>query len=180
MKITLLSGATRIGSFSHVIALKLLQKLQDTQGIDAQLINNRELALPLYEDNSVLTGKQLEDISNTSALLKSSNAIVLISPEYNGGMSGGLKNTLDYFRPEYSWKPMALVSVTSGTLGGQNAMHQMTQFASYVGACLMPNRLMVSEVQAICADDNSPQAMRFQKNSDKFLQDLQRFTKYFV
>ena len=120
MNITLLSGATRIGSYSLNIAQKLKEKLELIEGVNAQLINNRELNLPVYEDDSELSIEQLRKISETSQILKNSDAIVLISPEYNGGMSGGLKNTLDYFRSEYSWKPMAVVSVTSGTLGGQN------------------------------------------------------------
>lgn len=178
MNIVLLSGATRIGSHSAKIAEKLQEKLAEQAHIHKlTLIENRSLGLPLYEDNVALSTEQLDLIASTSKLLHEADALILISPEYNGGMSGGLKNTLDYFRPEYSWKPMGLVSVTSGTLGGQNAMQQLTQFAAYVGACIMPTRLMVSEVQEIISNIHSPQAERFNKNADKFVTDMLRFTE---
>ncbi|RCX02085.1 azobenzene reductase [Schleiferia thermophila] len=178
MNITILSGATRGYSNSVYVATRIKDILTSIdRNLDVLLINNREVQLPVYEDNDFLDSRELEAIQKVSSQLKSADALVIVSPEYNGGMAGALKNTLDYFRKEYEWKPMGLVSVTSGTLGGQNAMNQMAAFASYVGACLCPTRLLVSQVDSVVKAPASPEALRFETNAKKFCNDLLYFTE---
>lgn len=143
---------------------------------EVTLIDNRQLHLPIYDNFDNLSTEHKSTLKNLSKTLSDSDALILVSPEYNGGIAGALKNTLDYFRKEYEWKPVGLVSVTSGTLGGQNAMNQLAAFASYVGACISPTRLMVSQVQSIFDDPNGTEAKRFESNAEKFCTDLLMFT----
>ncbi|MFN3951540.1 MAG: NADPH-dependent FMN reductase [Thermaurantimonas sp.] len=177
MNILILSGATRSCSYSTMIANRLKEIFS---GLDADatltFIDNRDLQLPTYDDYDHLTPEHRKTIHYVSEHLYAADALILVSPEYNGGMAGGLKNTLDFFRKEYEWKPMGLVSVTSGTLGGQNAMNQLAAFASYVGACLSPTRLMVSQVQHVFENPDGEEAKRFEKNAEKFCSDLILFT----
>ncbi|MFN4298946.1 MAG: NADPH-dependent FMN reductase [Thermaurantimonas sp.] len=178
MKITILSGATRESSHSTSIAKRLEKKFYEIQeDLDVVLIDNRKLRLPVFDNFENLSNEEKDRLDAISKTLLSSDALVIVSPEYNGGIAGGLKNTLDYFRKEYEWRPMGLVSVTSGTLGGQNAMNQMAAFASYVGACLAPTRLMVSQVQEVVNLPHSAESMRFEKNAEKFCSDLLRFAQ---
>lgn len=173
MKIVILSGATRSSSHSTQIARRLEHIFSQVRpDIETRLIENKDLQLPVYDDISNLSQESKSTIKSISQILFDSDALVLVSPEYNGGIAGGLKNTLDYFRKEYEWKPMGLVSVTSGTLGGQNAMNQLAAFGSYVGACLSPTRLMVSSVQLVLEDTSSDEAKRFVRNAEKFCTDL--------
>ena len=177
MNILILSGATRSYSYSTLIANRLKQIFSELDADTAlTFIDNRDLNLPIYDNYDNLTPDHKLTLTSVSKQLFASDALILVSPEYNGGMAGGLKNTLDYFRKEYEWKPMGLVSVTSGTLGGQNAMNQLAAFASYVGACLSPTRLMVSQVQHVFDNPEGDEAKRFEKNAEKFCSDLILFT----
>ncbi len=74
------------------------------------------------------------EVSNLRTLLGSSDAVVIASPEYAGGIAGGLKNCLDWIvgSGEFYQKPVALMS--AGTSGGPIALSQMARTLTWHGA----------------------------------------------
>jgi NAD(P)H-dependent FMN reductase len=48
---------------------------------------------------------------------------VLVSPEYNNGMPGGVKNAIDYLYNEWIGKPALII--TYGILGGLKSSEQL-------------------------------------------------------
>lgn len=75
--------------------------------------------------------------------VKSSDAILFITPEYNRGMPGGVKNAIDVgSRPpkQSAWrgKPAAVVSLTPGKLGAMGAHQQLRLTLSVLGVPVMP------------------------------------------
>ena len=64
----------------------------------------------------------------------------LVTPEYNNGYPGVLKNALDYFLPEYRRKPVGIVTVSSGGFGGINALAQLRLVLFLMGAYPIPIR----------------------------------------
>jgi chromate reductase len=75
--------------------------------------------------------------------VKSSDAILFITPEYNRGMPGGVKNAIDVgSRPpkQSAWrgKPAAVISLTPGKLGAMGAHQQLRLTLSVLGVPVMP------------------------------------------
>ena len=76
------------------------------------------------------------------------DALVVISPEYNHGMSGVLKNAIDWVsRPSYESvlknKPVSIMTAAPSMMGGVRAQAQLREtFASTVSR-VMPNRQVV-------------------------------------
>jgi NAD(P)H-dependent FMN reductase len=173
--ILVVSGSNRSGRQSVKAAEHIVDFLNSHAEVRAKILDLAEYRLPPFDDSDQRSAEVQNDIENIRTQFQACHGMVVVTPEYNGGMAGSLKNTLDYFRPEYSWKPFGAVSVSSGTLGGQNAMHQLVQFASYVNSCLMPNRLLVSQVNEIGSGSDADQ--RFAKNAEKFSSDMVRFVK---
>lgn len=71
------------------------------------------------------------------AAIDASDAIVVVTPEYNGFFPAPLKNAVDYLKAEWEAKPMALVGYGWG--GGQRATTSLTTLmenlkANVVGA----------------------------------------------
>ena len=81
------------------------------------------------------------------AAIAGANGIVIVSPEYNHGYPGALKNALDYFLPEFKRTPVALVTVSGGGHGGVNAWAQLVSVLVYMGAFVLPQTVAVSKVQ---------------------------------
>jgi chromate reductase, NAD(P)H dehydrogenase (quinone) len=173
--ILVVSGSNRSGRQSVKAAEHIVDFLNTQDNVRAKILDLAKYSLPAFDDNDQRSTDVQTDINTIRSAFQACQGMVVVSPEYNGGMAGSLKNTLDYFRPEYSWKPFGAVSVSSGTLGGQNAMQQLVQFASYVNACLMPSRLLVSQVNEIGSGSDADK--RFTKDAQKFCLDMIKFTK---
>jgi chromate reductase len=76
--------------------------------------------------------------------VKSSDAILFITPEYNRGLPAAVKNAIDVgSRPpkESVWrgKPAAVISLTPGKLGAMAAHQQLRLGLSVIGVPVMPS-----------------------------------------
>lgn len=173
LNISLISGAHRNGSRSALVARYLTELIGSADAVaQVHLIDVSDSRIPIYEEHGHLTSEQSAHIESIRSTLALSDSLVLVSPEYNGGMAGSLKNLLDFYRKEYERKPMGLVSVSSGSMGGINALHQMIEFASYVGAFILNKRLMVSEVDKAFDPMGGMISERLERNARAFTSDL--------
>jgi chromate reductase len=78
-------------------------------------------------------------------------AIVLVSPEYNGGMPGVLKYFVDLLpHPEtFGQKPVWLVGVAAGRFGGLRALSQLEDVLSGLGAYVFPRKLYLAHIRSL-------------------------------
>ena len=122
-----LSGSIRRESFSTAILRTLAGKL----GSKASLILFPLDAVPLY--NSDLEGERLPaQVRAFKEAIAESHGIVLCSPEYNHGMSGVLKNALDWasrpgFASPLKSKPALIMTSSGGYVGGARAHAQLRE-----------------------------------------------------
>ena len=180
MTIAIISGSARTGSKSREVARLILEKLNDNQGIQTHFLDVAAYAFPPLEERHGILPNPPAGLDDFAQKINASDALIIVTPEYNGGMAGSLKNTLDYFRREFNRKPMAAVTVTSGTMGGVNALHQLWYWMLYVGALVSPTRLMVSEVNTALEQPNSSPGERLHRGMEKMLDDLVWFTGKFA
>lgn len=61
-------------------------------------------------------------------IMEKADALVVVSPEYNHGYPGPLKETLDSLYEEYHQKPIGIVGA-AGVLGGGRMVEQLRQVA---------------------------------------------------
>jgi azobenzene reductase len=178
MKIALISGTKRIGRKSHLVAT-YLQALADAHPdvTETVMLDVADYDFPVMEerfDHHLNPPARLDEFHKH---LVTADAIVVVTPEYNGGMAGSLKNTLDYFRPEFVHKPMLAVTVSSGNFGGLNALHQLWFWMLYVEALVVPNRLQVSRVNEAFDEAGTITDERLARNGQKAIENLIWLTK---
>lgn len=75
--------------------------------------------------------------------IKEADAVLFITPEYNRGVPGVLKNAIDVASRPYghnAWdgKPGAVVSVSPGAVGGFGSNHQLRQSFVFLNIPAMP------------------------------------------
>lgn len=92
MKITVISGTARKKGRTKVAASYIANTYQ------ADLIDLSEFSLPVF--NGEEEQFSLENVQQLKAAVKDADAVVLLSPEYHSGMSGALKNALDFLSNE--------------------------------------------------------------------------------
>lgn len=95
-----------------------------------------------------------------------------MSPEYNHGYPGVLKNALDYFYAQYKRTPVALVTVSNGGHGGVNAWAQLVTVFAQLGAIVLPQTIAVSNVEKAFAEDGTPLEPAYVKRTDGMITEL--------
>jgi len=122
-----ISGSLRQASSNTAI----LQTLQASlpEGVELTLLPLD--SIPLY--NQDFDGPQLpEVVRQFKAAIDASDGVVLCSPEYNFGMSGVLKNALDWAsRPAFAsplkGKPVLVMTSSPAFTGGVRAQSQLRE-----------------------------------------------------
>lgn len=99
---------------------------------EAELVDLKELALPLYQEakHPSLMEHEYTDPEAKAWVEKVEGAdgFILVTPEYNNGYPPSLKNALDYVYTGWNNKPMACVSY-GGPGAGMRAVAQLRQVA---------------------------------------------------
>ncbi|WP_456280058.1 NAD(P)H-dependent oxidoreductase [Bacillus sp. K7] len=139
MNMLVINGSPRKHGRTRVTA-SCITKLYQTDLIDLS-----GFILPIFNGEvEQLEHLQVQELKRRVA---QADAIVLLSPEYHSGMSGSLKNALDFLSSEqFKYKPVALLAVAGGGKGGINALNNMRTVMRGVYANVIPKQLVVDPV----------------------------------
>ena len=119
----------RIGASVSTWVADALDSQWDVTTLDLAQIN-----LP-FIDEDLPAGSGVYTKPHTlawKAAIDAADAIVIVTPEYNGFFPAPLKNAIDYLKAEWDGKPIALVGYGWG--GGQRALTSLTQLLANVKA----------------------------------------------
>ncbi|MBD8514760.1 NAD(P)H-dependent oxidoreductase [Photobacterium sp. 2_MG-2023] len=162
MKLSIISGSHREQSHS-VKAAAYLQALAHGQGFEeAEIMDLSTLNLPLWNEG-VWSGS--EEWSGWRALaeeLKTSDAVVLITPEWHGMATPALKNFLLLCTSaELGHKPVLLASV-SASVNGVYPISELRMTGSKNNhACFIPDHLIFRDCETLLTADKAVSDERF-------------------
>ncbi|MDH5572859.1 MAG: NAD(P)H-dependent oxidoreductase [Gammaproteobacteria bacterium] len=154
MKISIISGSHRNNSQSLKVA-NVIQKILESGICDESwLFSLADNPLPLWDqgvwDNDAQWQELLTPIKQQ---LASSDAFVVISPEWHGQVPAGLKNFFLLFgKNELGHKPALIVTVSAGD-GGTYPVAEL-RMSSYKNnrICYIPEQIIVRHVEKILND----------------------------
>jgi NAD(P)H-dependent FMN reductase len=159
--------------------MEAFNRLGAMDDIHTSLLDVREKALPLLESIYRTHPAPTDNMHHWKKELDQADAILIVSPEHNSSYSGALKNSLDYFFEEYSGKPMGIITVSAGALGGVNAAMALQHFCLKVGGYLMPAFLITPKVQTLFDETGNLTDESYSSRLDKFLHQFVDFSKKF-
>lgn len=146
LNIAIVIGSVRTGRQSHKAAYFIEKKLNERKDVRVKVIDLIKYEIPILEERLGRTDNPPAAVKEAGSILDSADAIILVSPEYHGGMSGVLKNFLDYYTQEITRKPIGVVTASGGKFGGINASHEMQKLILAIGSYPMPKKFLVSSV----------------------------------
>ncbi|MCR4261119.1 MAG: NAD(P)H-dependent oxidoreductase [Candidatus Colwellbacteria bacterium] len=127
LKVKVIAGSTREGRFSDKAAQWIAEEIQKQSGVAVEVLDLRDYAMPFFNEPISPAYKQEpykdEAVSRFTNKIKEGDAFIIVTPEYNHGTSGVLKNALDWVYQEWNNKPVAFVSY--GSVGGARAIEQL-------------------------------------------------------
>jgi len=121
-----LAGSLRKDSYSLAVLRGLEAKLAD--GIELAI---RDLRLPLYNQDEDGPASP-EAVRAFRRSIAESDAVVIVTPEFNHGMPGVLKNALDWASRPFGestliGKPVLTISISPAFTGGARAHSQVNE-----------------------------------------------------
>lgn len=125
-KVAVLVGSLRKGSFNRMMANAAAKLAPESLELKVVEIGD----LPLY--NQDLDNNAPAAWTNFRQAIKSSDALLFVTPEYNRSVPGALKNAIDvgsrpYGQSAFAGKPGAVISVSPGAIGAFGANHHLRQ-----------------------------------------------------
>ncbi|MDR2462363.1 MAG: NAD(P)H-dependent oxidoreductase [Verrucomicrobiales bacterium] len=143
--IEIIIGTNRPGSNSKKIAALILEFFQQ-QGARAQTLDLAELPPELFNPTSY--AEKPAAFAAISERVVTASGLLIIVPEYNGGIPGVLKYFIDMLKfPEsFEHKPVAFVGVAAGSWGALRAVEHLQQIFGYRNAFIYPARVFIPGV----------------------------------
>jgi len=127
IQIKAIAGSTREGRFSDKAAAWIAEEIKKQERISAEVLDLRDYDMPFFNEPTSPSFKKEpyknEAVARFTKKIEEGDAFVIVTPEYNHGTSGVLKNALDWVYPEWNNKPVAFVSY--GSVGGARAVEQL-------------------------------------------------------
>ncbi|CAN5315345.1 MAG: NADPH-dependent FMN reductase [Nocardioides sp.] len=132
MKIGIVIGSVRDVRTGPPIAEWVLENVSDREGVDFEIVDLASFDVPVYTSATLpmMANKHYDSpaVQAWSEAIDSFDGYIFITPEYNHGVPGGLKNAVDSLGPEWVDKTIAFVSY--GADSGVRAVEQWRQIVA--------------------------------------------------
>jgi chromate reductase len=145
LRILAIPGSLRAGSWNAAL-LRLAQE-RAPEGIHVEIWDGLRHVPPFSEDHEVLAPMPVEDLRTAIA---GADALLVSTPEYNGGAPGQLKNAIDWASRPYGLsavvgKPAGVISASTGSFGGRWAQEEIRKALRLSGAAVIGEGLAVGK-----------------------------------
>jgi NAD(P)H-dependent FMN reductase len=138
-----------VGKWFHEYALK-------HGGFDATLVDLADFNLPVYDEphHPRLQKYEREHTKRWAESVRSADAFVFVTPEYNYSPSPSLVNALDYVYLEWNYKPAGFVSY-GGVSGGVRAAQAVKLQATALKLVTPPEGVPIPNVAQLIDKDKN-------------------------
>ncbi|MFG1301719.1 NADPH-dependent FMN reductase [Xanthobacter sp. V3C-3] len=137
MNWVVLVGSVRKGSLNAALARALADLAPE--GVTIEILPS-VAQMPIYDGDIEAAGIP-EAVSAVGARIKAADALVIVTPEYNYSVPGGLKNALDWLSRlkdhPLKGKPTLIQSASPGGMGGARAQYHLRQVLVALDALVM-------------------------------------------
>ena len=117
-------------------------------GHDAELVDAKAVGLPILDRmyKEYPAGSAPEPLETLAAKIRTADAFVIVTGEYNWGVQPGLKNLTDHFLEEWYWRPAAIASYSAGRFAGARAGLAWHGILSEMGMVVVSSTLAVGGI----------------------------------
>lgn len=144
IKIAIIIGSTRPGRKGEAVAKWVHEVAKKRSDAEFELVDIKDFNLPLLDEPvSPVMGQYSKPHTKVwAAKIGNFDAYVFVTPEYNHGTSGALKNAIDFLFAEWNNKAAGFVSY--GGIGGARAVEQLRLVLAEVQMATVRNQVLLS------------------------------------
>ncbi len=155
LKFVLMGGSLRPESL-NLRLLTHLDRLIQAAGHETQAFAGNALRWPLYEDGLAAP----EGALKLAEAMRGAQGLVIVSPEYNAGIPGHLKNAVDWLSTlspsPWTGLPVLLCAASPGAFGGSRGMLSWRATLANMNALAVPQALPIPLADQNLAEDGTP------------------------
>ena len=159
-RILVVPGSLRTGSFNARLAAEAVKHLA-LSGASVTRLSLADYALPLYDADLEAERGVPAPAVKLARLFAAHDAILLVSPEYNAGVSPLVKNTIDWISrvreagaKPFSDRVFGLAAASPGNFGGIRGLIALRQSLELgLGALVIPEQFLLPRAREAFDDD---------------------------
>jgi chromate reductase len=135
LKVLTICGSLRKKSYNHALVRALPELAPPNMSLSA---SPSWETIPLYNADIQDGAGFPSPVEDLAAAVRAADGIIIVTPEYNWSIPGGLKNTLDWMsrmkEQPFKEKPVAIQSASQGPLGGGRMQYHLRMCMTYLNA----------------------------------------------
>ncbi len=152
-----------------------------SRGAIPELIDAKALDLPMLDRmyKEYPKGSAPEALETLAEKIRTADAFVFVTGEYNWGVQPGLKNLTDHFLEEWFWRPAAIASYSAGRFAGARAALAWHGILSEMGMVVTSAPLAVGGIAQALGGTGEPTGdggAALEKSFPRFADDLAWWT----
>jgi NAD(P)H-dependent FMN reductase len=157
-------GSTRPTRAADRVAHWVMDRAGRHEAFAPELIDLRDWPLPMFGEHFGTIGDFSDPtysdpiVRSWNAKIRSGDAYLVITPEYNRSIPGVLKNAIDSVFVSFGFrnKPIAAVAYSGAITGGSRATEHLTQIAVETEAVPLRSSISIPNVESAFGPDGEP------------------------
>jgi NAD(P)H-dependent FMN reductase len=163
-KVLVIVGSTRPGRAADLVVPWVTARAGAHPGFDTEVADLRDWPLPIFTEHPGTIG-DINDPTYSEPIVrawnkkvKQADAFIVVTPEYNHSIPGGLKNAIDTVWLSYGFrnKPVAAVGYSGNIGGGIRAIEHLAQVFIEAEAVPLRNAVVIPFVRTAFGADGEP------------------------
>jgi azobenzene reductase len=140
MKIMVINGGARAISRTRGLSVAFERALA-AKGVEILRFDLGTEILPIFTGTEA--EKESASVQKLISYAEQADGFVICTPEYHNGISGALKNALDFLGgKQFKGKPAVIGAACGGGKGGINALNNLRQVLRGVYALTLPDQIV--------------------------------------
>lgn len=183
-RVLVIPGSTRSGAFSKQLAAAVARSMPE--GAEATVLDLRDYDMPLYDGDLEERDGLPAGAVSLRDMVKSHDAVLFVSPEYNASIPAVLKNAIDWVSRPYEAEPgvaawagkvAGLFASSPGALGGLRGLAHLRQILMNVGMQVVTEQFALGSAHEAFGQDGALSGERQQAGVDKVVGSVLRMAR---
>lgn len=153
IKVLAMAGSIR-GDSVHKKLLNEAANFARQTGADVRVVDLKDYPIPFYDGDLEANEGMPSHAKQLRQLMIQSDVILIASPEYNGSLSGVLKNVIDWAsrnekggssRDAFKGKKFVIMSASPGAGGGARGLVHLRAIIEHIGGTVVPQQFVLPD-----------------------------------
>ena len=171
--IAILSASVRTGRESDRVTRFFERFIKENKFAETDVIDLKAYNFRVFEERLSHMSKPDVQVLEFAERIKKADAVLIVTPEYNGGYPASLKNVIDLLYAEWQKKPIAIATVSNGAFGGSQVITSLVFSLWKIRAWVVPAMFPVPNVEKSYSEEGVPaDEVAVNKRATVFLKEI--------